>query len=201
MSKMLKRKKFLNVGGNSKDISVPSQFDGWEHLLLDIDPAGNPDIVCDAREIKTLEPGQFHAVYCSHNLEHFYHHEVPKVLQGFRHVLRPNGFVMISVPDLGDVIRTMVERGLDLDDVLYTTAAGIPILVRDVFYGWGFRMELDEHDYFAHKTGFTQNSLESVLKQNGFKYVYIQNQPLNIVAVAFMRKPEGWARDMLGLAA
>ncbi len=68
MDKGMKKKKFLNVGGNRKDIPVPSYFDGWDHILLDIDPAGNPDIVCDARELQTLEPGRFHAVYCSHNL-------------------------------------------------------------------------------------------------------------------------------------
>jgi len=200
MSNILKRKKFLNVGGNSKDIPVPSYFDGWEHLLLDIDPVGNPDIICDAREIETLEPNQFHAVYCSHNLEHYYHHEVPKVLRGFQHVLKPSGFVMISVPDLEDVMRTMMEKGLDLDDVLYENVAGIPILVRDVFYGWGFRMESSGQEYFAHKTGFTQRSLESVLKQNGFNHVFVQKSPFNIVAAAFMRKPAGWARDLLGIA-
>ena len=200
MSKVLKKKKFLNVGGNSKDIPVPSYFDGWEHLLLDIDPVGKPDIVCDARELATLEPNQFHAVYCSHNLEHYYHHEVPKVLQGFRHVLKQSGFAMINVPDLEDVIRAMIERGLDLDDVLYKTDSGIPVLVRDVFYGWGIQMETSGQEYFAHKTGFTQNSLEAILKQNGFKYVFVQKSLYNISAVAFMRKPEAWARDLLGLA-
>jgi len=199
MNKKTSNKKFLNVGGNSKDIPVPTCFEGWEHLLLDIDPVGKPDIVCDAREIGKLVPKQFHSVYCSHNLEHFYHHEVPKVLQGFRHVLKPTGFVMISVPDLEDVIRSMTERGLDLDDVLYYTEAGIPILVRDVFYGWGFRMGMDSHDYFAHKTGFTEKTLVTILKQNGFKYVFMQRTAYNLVAVGFMRKPQKWALDLLGL--
>lgn len=192
---------FLNVGGNRKDIPVPAYFDEWEHVLLDIDPAGNPDIVCDARELQTLEPAQFHAVYCSHNLEHYYHHDVPKVLQGFRHVLKPSGFIMISVPDLEDVIRTMVERGLDLDDVLYRTDAGIPILVRDVFYGWGFQMESSAQEYYSHKTGFTQTSLEAILKRNGFKYVFVQKSPFNIIALAFLRKPEAWALNLFGLPA
>ncbi len=37
------------------------------------------------------------------------------------------------------VIRTVVEKGLDLDDVLYEQDDGIGILVRDVFYGGDFR--------------------------------------------------------------
>ena len=201
MSKEIQRKKFLNVGGNRKDIPVPAYYDGWEHVLLDIDPAGNPDIVCDARNLQTLESAQFHAVYCSHNLEHYYHHDVPKVLKGFRHVLKPSGFAMISVPDLEDVVRTMIERGLDLDDVLYKTVAGIPVLVRDVFYGWGFQMESSGQEYYSHKTGFTQTSLEAILKRNGFKYVFVQKSTFNILALAFTRKPEAWARDLFGLTA
>lgn len=201
MKKKTIKKRFLNVGGNRKDIPVPVYFDDWEHILLDIDPAGNPDIVCDARELQTLESAQFHAVYCSHNLEHYYHHEVPKVLRGFRHVLKPSGFAMISVPDLEDVMHTMVNRKLDLDDVLYKTDIGVPILARDVFYGWGFQMETSGQEYYSHKTGFTQTSLEAILKRNGFKYVFVQKSPFNIIALAFMRKPETWARNLFGLPA
>jgi SAM-dependent methyltransferase len=196
-----KNRRFLNVGGNRKEIPVPSCFEGWEHLLLDIDPSGKPDIVCDARELSTLEPARFHAIYCSHNLEHYYHHDLPRVLQGFRHVLKPSGFAMISVPDLGSVMRTVVEQGLDLDDVLYELDNGIGILVRDVLYGWGLQMEVSGQEYYAHKTGFTQKSLESILKQNGFKHVFVQLSPFNLAVVAFLRKPEQWARDLLGLAA
>jgi len=195
----MERKKFLNVGGNRKDIPVPSFFHDWDHILLDIDPVGSPDIVCDARELQTLKSRQFHAVYCSHNLEHYYHHEVPKVLQGFRHVLKPTGFAMISVPDMESVVRTVVEQGLDLDDELYELDNGIGILVRDVFYGWGLQMELSGQDYYAHKTGFSQKSLEALLKLNGFRYFWVQRTPFNLTVVAFLRKPSKWARDLLGL--
>lgn len=78
----------LNVGGNSKAIPLPPQYAGFEHLLLDIDPTGKPDVVCDARALTTLAPGRFDAVYCSHNLEHYLGHEVAYVLAGFLHVLK-----------------------------------------------------------------------------------------------------------------
>lgn len=201
MNTVSKRRRFLNVGGNSKEISVPPFFDGWEHLLLDIDPTGKPDIVCDARDLKRLEPGQFHAVYCSHNLEHYYHHEVPKVLQGFRHVLKTSGFAMISVPDLEAVMRYAVEKNLDLDDVLYELESGIGILVRDVLYGWGRQMELSGQVFYAHRTGFTQLSLKRILNNNGFKHIFVQHSQFNITVAAFMRKPAKWAQDLLGLNA
>jgi hypothetical protein len=31
----------LNVGGNNKEIQIPSQYNGWQHILLDIDPRGD----------------------------------------------------------------------------------------------------------------------------------------------------------------
>jgi hypothetical protein len=124
---------------------------------------------------------------------------VPKVLQGFRHVLKPTGFAMIRVPDMESVMRTVVEQGLDLDDVLYESAYGVGILVRDVFYGWGLQMELSGQNYYAHKTGFTQKSLEAILKLNGFRFFWVQRTPFNLTVVAFLRKPAKWSRDLLGL--
>ena len=38
--------KVLNVGGNSKAIALPPIFDGYEHLLLDIDPPAS--LICCA---------------------------------------------------------------------------------------------------------------------------------------------------------
>jgi predicted SAM-dependent methyltransferase len=101
-------KKVLNVGGNSKEIPLPPQYAGFEQLLLDIDPTGSPDIVCDARNLTTLENGLFDAVYCSHNLEHYYRHDVPKVLGGFLHVLKEGGFAHIVVPDINEVMRITI---------------------------------------------------------------------------------------------
>ena len=83
----------LNVGGGNKKIPIPEHYAGWEHLLLDIDPRGEPDIVCDARELRSLGESRFDAIYCSHNLEHYYRHDVLKVLAGMHHVLRDDGFV------------------------------------------------------------------------------------------------------------
>jgi hypothetical protein len=62
-------------------------------------------------------------------------------------------------------------------------------------------MELSGQEYFSHKTGFTQNSLEKILKMNGFTFVFIQKPQFNLVVVAFMKKPAKWARNLLGLSA
>jgi len=191
-------KKVLNVGGNSKAIALPPQYAEYEHLLLDIDPRGKPDIVCDARLLTSLEGNQFDAVYCSHNLEHYYRHDVPKVLAGFLHVLKEGTFAHIRVPDIAEVMRITIERGLDIDDVLYDSPAG-PIMVLDVLYGYTVEIERSGQDFFAHKTGFTQKSLIKVLQKAGFSNIYSATGNLEINAFAFKGKPDEAVLSLLSL--
>lgn len=191
-------KKVLNVGGNNKAISLPPQYAGFEHLLLDIDPRGAPDIVMDARNLASLDAGQFDAIYCSHNLEHYYRHDVRTVLAGFLHVLKDGGFAHLRVPDLQEVMRVTVERGLDVDDVLYQSPAG-PIMVLDVLYGYHAEIEQSGQDFFAHKTGFTKRSLTNALQEAGFSMVFSVTGNLEINALAFKGSPDQATRALFNL--
>ena len=183
-------RQFLNVGGGNKNIPVPRHYLGWRHLMLDIDPAGKPDILADARELTGIEPAQFDAVYCSHNLEHYFEHEVPKVLAGFLHVLRPDGFAEIRVPDVQQVMLAVAERGLDIEDGLYDAPAGA-IRVRDVLYGFADKIARSGEDFFAHKTGFSPRSLIRVLNAAGFATVEpLRPRVFEIAVAAFRGEPD-----------
>lgn len=190
----------LNVGGNNKAIPLPSLYDGWEHVLLDIDPQGNPDVVCDARELTTLPEASYDSVYCSHNLEHYYRHDVYKVLAGFLHIIKPDGFAFIRVPDMHELMRTVIEKDMDIDEVLYQSPRG-SITVCDVIYGHAGEIEESGNDYFAHKTGFTPKSLMTVLRASGFNKVAIKPiSPLfEIRAFAFKGDVSDDMRRFLGL--
>jgi SAM-dependent methyltransferase len=190
----------LNVGGSSKTTPIPPHYAGWAHLLLDIDPRRGAEIVCDARELATFAPRQFDAVYCSHNLEHYYRHEVPKVLAGFAHVLKDAGFAEIRVPDLPAVFRKMLDDGMDLEDGLYQAPAG-SIQVIDVIYGWGPEIEKSGNDFFAHKTGFSRKSLQAALLAAGFTEVWNAPplSPYELRALAFKRPSTPNQRRLLGI--
>jgi SAM-dependent methyltransferase len=195
---MTDKRKVLNVGGNNKNIAIPRHYADFEHLLLDIDPRGKPDIICDARELTKLDGGQFDAIYCSHNLEHFFPHDVPKVLAGFLHVLKPDGFAEIRVPDLDLVMKTYVEKQLDIEDVLYQSGAG-PIMVRDVLYGFGKEIQRSGVDFYAHKTGFTPKSLRKALFSAGFKYAARgQGRAYELFIIAFPKQPTEFHQKLLG---
>ncbi len=191
-------KKVLNVGGGSKSIALPPQYAAFEHLLLDIDPKGQPDIVCDARQLSGLPAAQFDAVYCSHNLEHYYRHDVPRVLAGILHVMKDGGFVQIRVPDLTELMRVTVSQGLDVDDVLYTSPAG-PVMILDVLYGHSPTIERSGEEFFAHKTGFTQKSLSNAVARAGFSSMFCMTGNLEINLIAFKGKPDPEVRALFGL--
>lgn len=191
--------KVLNVGGGSKATPIPSYFSEWKHDLLDIDARGSPDLVCDARELLTLEAGRYDAVYCSHNLEHYYRHDGRKVLQGFIHILKDDGFAEIRVPDIAQVIAAVQERQLDVDEVLYVSAAG-PISAHDVMYGLQSEIVNSGQDFYAHKTGFTAKSLMSLLREAGFRHIFLaEGVQLAVHALAFKTEPTVWQRALLDL--
>jgi hypothetical protein len=191
-------RKVLNVGGNSRDIALPAVYQGWKQVLLDIDPRGKPDIVCDARQLSQRPASEYDAVYCSHNLEHYYRHDGVKVLGGFQHVLKQDGFVHLRVPDIGGLMRVVVRENLDIDDFLYQSPAG-PITVRDVLYGFGVEIERSGEDFYAHKTGFTRKSLIALLRRSGFSHVFASSRNLEIVAFAFKARPTEFAAALLKL--
>jgi ubiquinone/menaquinone biosynthesis C-methylase UbiE len=178
------KKQLLNVGGNSKSIPIPSIYQNFEHHLLDIDSTGNPDVLCDARELHVLNESSYDVVYCSHNLEHYYKHDVKKVLSGFNHILKPGGAIHIIVPNMMKVFETMINEEMDIDDILYQSTLG-PILISDVIYGYGKQIESSNQDFFAHKTGFTEKSLSKAFTDAQFENIKIGFDGYNLIGLAF----------------
>lgn len=106
--------------------------------------------------------------------------------------------MFVRVPDIVVLMRTVVERGLDITDVLYQSAAG-PITVRDVIYGYGPELEHSGNDFFAHKTGFTEKSLVNILHATGFPHVVSREGSFEVTAFAFKSVPTAYAVKLLKL--
>jgi hypothetical protein len=123
---------------------------------------------------------------------------VPKVLAGFLHVLKDGGFAHVRVPDINEVMRVTIEKGLDIDDVLYQSPSG-PIMVLDVLYGYSVEIEQSGQDFYAHKTGFTQKSLLNALYRSGFVKTYGMVGNLEINALAIKGVPDQATRALFDL--
>ena len=183
------RRRVLNVGGQSHGIQLPPPYSTFEHVLLDLDPTVGADIVLDVRELTSLEPQQFEAVYCSHNLEHVRQHDVPVVLAGFRHVLKPGGLAHIIVPDLQELMLVCVQQGIDLDGLLYESPMG-PITPLDVLFGHGGMIAQSGQDYYAHRTGFSRRTLANVVEASGLGPMFCQQGNLELNLITFNGDPD-----------
>jgi SAM-dependent methyltransferase len=190
----------LDVGSGAGEMMSGKLYVGWERVRLDIDPLVEPDLCMDARDLVAQEPDQFDAIYCSHNLEHYFQHDAFKVLQGFARVLKRDGFVEIFVPDVGSVIKEIVDHKGELSDALYTSPAG-PITGIDIIYGWQQEIVVKKSEFYAHRNGFTAKSLRAMLRVAGFPVTVVMKQvPYNLRALAFLKAPSPARQKQLGIA-
>ena len=80
-------------------------------------------------------------------------------------MLKPQGFLVITCPDLQTVCALVAED--KLTDAAYASAAG-PIMPLDILYGHGAALAAG-HLYMAHKCGFTLKTLAAALTAAGFQ--------------------------------
>lgn len=173
--------KVLNVAGGSRDI--PEHYAEFEQILLDIDERTRPDVQMDAMDLygNQVLKNEFDAVWFSHGIEHFYAHQVPKLLKGILWVLKPGGLGEFQVPNMRQWLIDITSRGHDLSDTWYRTQDDLPVTYHDVIYGWGRVME-GGNLYYAHKSAYTPWLLADTLSQAGFERVRVREQHSNLWA-------------------
>jgi SAM-dependent methyltransferase len=160
-------KTFLHVGcGHGKKTNTTRAFSGpdWRELRLDIDEGVQPDIVGTITDMRAVENESVDAVFSSHNIEHLYPHEVPQALAEFLRVLRPEGFAIITCPDLQSVAELIAKD--KLAEEAYHSPAG-PITPLDILYGHLSAMAAGNL-FMAHHCGFTETVLNATLLGCGF---------------------------------
>jgi len=184
-------KTFLHVGCGPQNKSKIKGFnnDNWKEIRFDIDKNINPDIVGTLTDMKLVETGSVDAVYSSHNIEHIYPHEVQIALKEFYRVLKDDGIVVITCPDLQSVCEAVVQD--KLLEPLYETEEGHQISPIDILYGWRPAIA-GRNEYIAHKSGFTYSVLNTAFFEAGFKARYggrvNENGVPNLFLVAFKEK-------------
>jgi SAM-dependent methyltransferase len=184
-------KTFLHVGCGPQNKSSCLGFnnDNWKEIRLDIDKNVNPDIVGTLTDMKSVETGSVDAVYSSHNIEHIFPHEVPIALREFYRVLKEDGIVVITCPDLQSAGEALTQD--KLFEMLYDSPMG-PVTAFDILYGHR-ETTADGNVFMIHKGGFTYSTLDRAFKKAGFQARYGGRRPLgcDLFLVAFkQKKPE-----------
>jgi SAM-dependent methyltransferase len=183
-------KRVLNAGSGSyaaRSLHAVFAQDAWKEIRLDIDPQSKPDVVASITDMKSeFSPQSFDAIWSSHTLEHLYAHEVSLALAEFKRVLKPDGFALITLPDLEAVATLVLDHGLD--EVAYISPAG-PITPLEVIFGHSASIMRGQF-YMAHKTGFTSASLGRQLADTGFATVLVKSEGLDLWALGLMQEAE-----------
>jgi predicted SAM-dependent methyltransferase len=142
----------------------------WSEIRLDINPAVEPDIVSSITNMSLIAAASVEAVWSSHNLEHLHRHDVPLALAEFLRVLKPDGLLLITLPDLQRVAELVAADRLE--DEAYMSPSG-PISALDMIFG--HTASLARGDVFmGHRSGFTARSLLELLVAAGFVEVEIR---------------------------
>lgn len=184
------KKLLLHIGcGVASKEKLPKVFQGdeWQEVRLDIDPEVKPDIVASMTDMKKeVADNSVDAVFSSHNLEHLYPHLVPVALKEFNRVIKPEGVVVITMPDLQS-ISAYIAEGM-LEEPLYGSAAG-GIAPIDVVYGWRSAIG-NGNTFMAHRGGVSAKSLAQHLGNAGFSNIVIRRQWIDLWATAY-KFPKG----------
>jgi ubiquinone/menaquinone biosynthesis C-methylase UbiE len=179
-------KTFLHLGCGPKDNAQIKGFNNnWKEIRFDIDKSVNPDIVGTLTDMKLVETGSVDAVYSSHNIQHIYPHEVRMALKEFYRVLKDDGIVVITCPDLQAVCEIVAKD--KLLEPFYESPEG-QISPIDVLFGHR-TLVAQGNEYMAHKGGFTYSALNTSFFDVGFKARYggrfQEGREYNLFLVAF----------------
>ena len=177
---------FLHVGCGPQNKSTCLGFnnDNWKEIRLDIDKNVNPDIVGTLTDMKSVETGSVDAVYSSHNIEHIFPHEVPIALSEFYRVLKEDGIVVITCPDLQSAGKALTQD--KLFETLYESPMG-PVTAFDVLFGHR-KTTADGNVFMIHKGGFTYSTLDMAFYKAGFKARCGKRVAFALYLVAFKQK-------------
>lgn len=184
------RKRVLNAGSGSFNARALHPVFGphtWEEIRIDIDPESKPDIVASITDLRTSCAAQsFDAIWASHILEHLYAYEVASAFAEFKRTLKPDGFVLVTLPDLETVASLILDHGLDR--TAYISPAG-PITPLDILFGHSGSIARG-HIYMAHKTGFTCASLGQHFVDAGFGIAIVKRQGFDLWALGLMHEAD-----------
>lgn len=187
------QKAFLHVGCGQKHTNLPPNLKqpGWKEVRLDIDPSVEPDIINDIRDMNKVVTCSFDLLYSPHNLEHLNSHDVPTALSEFYRVLKPGGHVQIIVPNLLEVAKLIISKGLETPLTIGNAGPLCPI---DIIFGMRSWIA-NGNNFMCHKTGFTPDTLHDKLSTAGFieitvqPVIYAHNKSARWDMGAFATKP------------
>ena len=170
-------KVLLHVGCGSAELThIPLtgfHTDNWDEVRLDADESVQPDIVGSMVKMDVVADGFADALFSSHGIEHLYWHDIPLAFAEFRRVLKEDGFVVITCPDVQAAAAMIAEDRMF--EKAYDSPAGT-ITPFDILYSYRPFVKANPQ-WMAHHCGFTLSTLMATLKEAGFASIVGARRP------------------------
>lgn len=183
-----KTRSVLNAGCGPRSIRrVASLFDPerWTETRIDVDRSVEPDVIGSITDMnRHFRSGRFDAIWSSHSLEHLHAHEIPLAMKEFHRVLKPDGFAVVTCPDLEMVMTLFLQHGPD--HVVYQSPAG-PITPLDMMFGHAQSIAAGNL-HMAHRSGFTADRLGDLMVEAGFAEVITKRSGVDLWALALRER-------------
>jgi len=144
------------------------------YKTLDIDSRYNPDYVADIVDLSIFNNETIEAVCANAVLEHISWPDSFLAISEMTRVLKPNGKLSISVPDLGLLCKLIYEGKTSW----YPTA---------LLYGVGGR----NNEYEMHRFGWTKEMMMEMLKYFGYSHFSYFNSNVSDSSMAWLYSGEG----------
>jgi len=124
-----------------------------DFINIDGFPFNHVHFVSRIDKLKMLKDDSVDMIYASHCLEHFHYRETRKILKEWRRVLKHNGDIVLSVPDLDRLVE------------IYKQCNNNPELIIEQLMGG------QNNKYNYHFNAFNKISLSNMLTDIGFSDV------------------------------
>jgi SAM-dependent methyltransferase len=124
-----------------------------EFINIDGLPAPHIHYIRPIDNLSPFKKNSVNLIYACHCLEHFPHAKVPEVLTEWFRVLQQGGILRLSVPDFDLLLNIYKENGNDINTIICPLLGG------------------QDYEFNFHFTVFNRLSLETLLKNAGFKQI------------------------------
>ncbi len=185
---MTNKKTVLYVGCGSDHILNRRGFDAeyWQEIRLDIDPDCAPELVGTMTDMSAVADASVDAVYSSHTLEHLLPQDVPTALKEVLRVLRHDGLLVLTCPNIQEACRLIAE-GKWQEKCYPIMGGGYHITPLDLLYG-AWMMRSTAKPFMSHQCGYIPSSLAAVLRAGGFSSAGVIGDKWSLYAVATKQK-------------
>lgn len=178
-------KKYLSLIYGTKRQVIPPVFNSPDWVRAEL-VLGKPEEDYKTRlaRLEKIGSDEFDAISFQQGLQKLHLFEVTQTVEQFKRILKTEGFIHLSTPDLHRVV-DYIKNDI-LEDAIYQSPIG-PVYALDMVYGHRDQVKMDGLEA-VYQSGFTAASLGRIVKDAGFYNIRVKREPAQIICAA--HKPQ-----------